>query len=43
MNPTHGNKERIWNALFTMEALVHELALEVAAARGYRFATVQRE
>lgn len=38
-----GNAEGIWQALINMEALVHELALEVAAAYGYRFDAKQRE
>jgi len=38
-----GNTEGIWQALFTMEALVHEIALEVATAYGYWFDTIQRE
>jgi aminoglycoside 6-adenylyltransferase len=38
-----GNTEGIWQALFTMETLVHEIALEVASAYGYWFDTIQRE
>jgi len=38
-----GNTEGIWQALFAMEALVHEIALEVTAAYGYHFDTTQRE